>query len=543
MKLRMLKILFYTGFLIPLLCLSACQSPNNSTKDKLKIFKYNEHSGITSTDPILAKAQSNIWCVNHLYNGLVQLNHRLEIEPSLAKYWTISSDGLLYTFYLRNDVQFIEDKCFKVKNRKLKASDVVYSFNRLLDPAFASPGAWIFRGKVIDKNPFVAVNDTVFQLRLISPFPPILSMLSMQYTYIVPQEAVSYYGRQFSYHPVGTGPFKLKAWEEGSAMYLVKNEHYFEKENGKALPYLDGIKISFIANKKSEFMEFTAGKLSFVSDLETSYIDQVLDDNGQLLAQYKGKYQLMKCPYLKTEYIGFNMKDTSSANPLHDKLVRKALNYCVDREKIITYFRNLIGYPATGGMIPIGLPCFDSTKVKGYSYDLEKAKQLLIQAHYYELQRPHSIVLYTNENYKEIALTIAKEADKIGLYVQVEIIEPNILREWMTQGKAPCFRASWIADYPEGESFLCLFYSKNAAPPNYTQFHNAAFDKLYEQSLLENNLTKRYELYHEMERIYLDESPVMPIYYEEVLRFVQNNIIGLEPNAMNLLDLKRVQIK
>ena len=180
MKLQMLKILFGASFLILLLWINACQSPNQNSKEKLKIFKYNEHTGITSTDPILAKAQSNIWCVNHLYNGLVQLNHKLEVEPALAKYWTISADGLIYTFYLRNNVSFIEDKCFASTNRKFIASDVVYSFNRLMDPAMASPGAWIFRGKVAEKNPFVALNDTVFQLKLSSPFPPMLSMLSMQ---------------------------------------------------------------------------------------------------------------------------------------------------------------------------------------------------------------------------------------------------------------------------------------------------------------------------------------------------------------------------
>lgn len=517
------------------LTLDSCHNTDNVKKKSLKIFKYNENAGISSTDPAYAKDQSNIWCVNHLYNGLVQLDNQLQIQPCLAKSWKISEDGLTYTFYLRDDVYFIEDKCFESK-RRLIASDIVYSFNRIIDSKTASPGAWIFRDKIDNKEAFMALNDTTFQLKLSKPFPPMLSILSMQYTFIVPKEAVEMYGRQFAYHPVGTGPFKMKVWEENSALYLIKNENYFEKDGNHQLPYLDGIKISFIENKKTELLEYKAGKLSFITDINVTTAKEVMDDNGNLLPELVSKSNLSKCPYLKTEYIGFNLEQQKTI----DKRIRLALNHCFDRKKIIQYLRNNIGKEADAGMIPYGLSGYDTNFVKGYEYDVEKAKSLVLVVKKEGKLVPFTI--YTNENFKEYALYITNEANKIGLSVKVEVVLPVLLREWMTQSKVSCFRASWIADYPEGESYMCLFYSKNGAPPNYTRFKDARFDELYEQSLLENNPEKRIQLYYQMENIVHEASPVIPLYYDQVLRLSQKNIKGLESNAMNLLDLKRVEM-
>ena len=541
-KIRLQSSLSLGTFYLFILLLVACDENQHKKNQNLKIFKYNRTSGVSSTDPAFAKDQSNIWCVNHLYTGLLQLDNQLNVVPSIAKSWTISPDGLQYTFTLREDVKFMDDDCFENgKGRRVLATDIEYSFTRLINPTLASPGAWIFNGKVADKNPFKALNDNTFQLTLKTPFPPMLSMLTMQYAFIVPKEAVEKYGVEFRNHPVGSGPFKLKTWEEGNSMYLVKNENYYEMEGHTRLPYLDGVKISFIDNKKTEFLSFKEGNLHFISGIDASYIDEVLNDDGSLKDIYKGKFMLMKCAYLNTEYLGFLMNN-KGLKALQNKQIRQAINYGFDRNSIITYLRNTVGKPATAGFIPVGLPCFDATKVQGYSYDIEKSKALLIQAGFPGGEGLEPIILYTNESYKDVAEYISKELSKIGLVVRVELTPPALLREWMSQEKAGFFRGSWIADYPDGESYLCMFYSKNTAPPNYTRFSNVAYDKLYEAALLENNIEKRYELYHQMEQIIIDEAPVVPLYYDEVLRFTRNNVKGLEPNALNLLDLRRVKL-
>jgi peptide/nickel transport system substrate-binding protein len=235
------------------------------------------------------------------------------------------------------------------------------------------------------------------------------------------------------------------------------------------------------------------------------------------------------------------MQSEDSKNPVLDKRVRLAINYGFDRKELIRYLRNGIGRPAESGFAPYGLPSFDSTLV-GYSFNPEKAKALLKDAGYSAAHPLPEIKLYTNETYKEMALFVSKQLEKIGVTVKLEINQGAILREWMSQGKAPFFRGSWIADYPDAENYYTVFYSKNGSPPNYTRFHNAAYDALYEKALTEYEDAKRYELYQQMEKILIEESPVVPLFYDEVLRFSQKRVKGLTPNALNLLNLKRVKV-
>ena len=529
---------------LAVLLLSSCNGCQQRPKEKLKFFRYNQVSGIASLDPAYSKDQAGNWACNQLYNSLVQLDNQLNIKAGIAKSWEVSEDGLTYVFNLRTDVKFHDDACFEQqKGRFVKAADVVFSFSRIVDPATASPGAWIFNKDVDKVAPFTALNDSTFQLKLQRPFRPMLGILSMQYCSIIPEEAIKKYGNQFRSHPVGTGPFTFRKWMEGTALILARNPAYFERDSGRQLPFIDGIKVAFIDNKKTEFLSFKENELDFISGLDGSYIDEVLDDNGNLKSDLKGKFNLLKTPYLNTEYLGFLMKaGNEKENPLLNKKVRQAINYGFDRREMIQYLRKGVGRPAESGFTPYGLPSFDSEKVKGYTYDVVKAKQLLKEAGYANGNGLPEMKLYTNETYKEFALYVSKQLEQIGLKVKVEISQPAILREWMSQSKVNLFRGSWLADYPDAENYFAVFYSKNGSPPNYTRFSNTGFDRLYEKALAENDDVKRFELYHEMDRIIIDEAPIVPLYYDEVLRFSQKNIDGLAPNALNLLDLRRVKI-
>jgi ABC-type transport system substrate-binding protein len=239
---------YFTFCCLSVFLLAGCYS---SKKDQRKVFQYNEFSGIASIDPAFAKNQSIMWAVHQLYNTLVEVDTQLNIVPSIAKSWTLSDDRKTYTFHLRNDVFFHDNACFKGgKGRRLTAADVVYSFQRLVDPGVASPGAWIFNGKVDSVNGFKALDDTTFQLQIQQPYHPIMGILSMQYCSIVPKEAVDKYGSDFRRQAVGTGPFQFVAWEEGQALILKKNPSYFERDSsGRRLPYLDGVKVSFYDSK------------------------------------------------------------------------------------------------------------------------------------------------------------------------------------------------------------------------------------------------------------------------------------------------------
>ncbi|MER2996837.1 ABC transporter substrate-binding protein [Pontibacter populi] len=556
MQIRTQRLFLSTVFAllstVLLLCQSCTEAGKNGTNKT--VFRYNQPEALSSLDPAFARNQANIWATTQLYNGLVELDQELKIGPGIAKSWEVSEDGRTYTFILRDDVYFHDHEVFKGgKGRKVTAQDVAYSFKRIIDPATASTGAWIFNDKVLsDKNgaisdtAFLAVNDSTFKIYLNEPFIAFLEILTMPYAFIVPQEAVAKYGKDFRANPVGTGPFVFKQWDEGNAIIMHKNPNYWKKdENGVQLPYLDAVQISFITDRKSEFLTFMQGKLDFLSGVREGSRDLILNNDGTVQDDFKGKFTVRKEPYLNTEYIGFQLDPTNLKDPnpaVQDKRVRQALNYAINKKEMVAYFRNNIGIPGHSGMVPPSLPSFSEEKVPGYSYNPKKAKELLTAAGY-TLQKPLKMRLSTVAEHKELAEYMQKKWAEIGVQVEIDINQGPAHQETVDNGRAPFFMKSWLGDYPDAENYLALFYSKNFSPagPNKTHFVNAEFDKLYEQAKLERDVKKRWELYQAMDRIVVEEVPVIVLYYDEVLRLTQNNIEGLEPNPMNMLKLERVR--
>lgn len=526
-------------FFMPLLWQSCGK---NDTQQIKKVFHYNQLNPISSLDPAFARSQANMWAVQHLYETLLEVDDSLQLKPCLAKSWGISADGLTYTFELRHDVYFHDNPCFtNSKGRKMTAKDVVYSFGRLLDSVVNSPGSWVFKGRVREREPFEAVNDSTFVLHLAKPFRPMLGILTMQYCSVVPHEAVAFYGKAFRKNPVGCGAFRFKKWLENQGLFLVKNENYFLfDEQGVRLPYLDGVRTSFMTDRKTAYLEMMRGRLDYMSGIESSVAGELLTQEGELHPKQMDKLVLIKSPYLNSEYLGINMEIKSMNNPLNIKQVRQALNYGFDRVAMLRTLRNAMGKPATAGFVPRGLPSFDSL-LRGYSYDLERARRLLAEAGYPNGANLPPIKLTCNKDYLDLCTFMARQWEELGLRVQVDVMESATMREMMTKGTAAFFRASWIADYPDAESFFTVFYSKNPAPPNYTRFKNVDFDRYYEQALAEIDDQKRYTLYRAMEKILIEESPVIFLFYDESSRFARKNIKNMSYNSMNLLPLKKVK--
>ncbi len=488
-----------------------------------------------------------MWAAHQLYNTLVEIDDSLHIIPSLAKSWDISADRTVFTFHLRDDVFFHDDGVFaNGKGRKLTAKDVEYSFSRIIDKQTASPGAWIFNRKVDMTQPFKTIDDTTFQLKLLRPYIPMLGIISMQYCSVVAKEAVDKYGTDFRRHPVGTGPFQFIDWEEGQALVLKKNPNYFEKdEAGTRLPYVDGVKVSFYDSKATEFLLFRQKQLEFINDIESSFKDEVLTKKGTLRKDWEDKIELQVNPYLNIEYLGILVDSTNDLvknSPMRRKKIRQAVNYGFDRRKMVLYLRNSLGTPAESGFVPMGLPSFDSSVVKGYNYNPAKAKQLLAEAGYPDGKGLPKIKLLTIAIYADMANFIAKQLEESGIPVQVEVVQKALLLTMTSSSTAAFFRASWIADYPDAENYLSVFYSKNPAPPNYTRYKSEAFDEAFEKAIKEDNDSLRYKLYQQADQIMIDDAPVVPLWYDKVVRLVQPNVKNFPPNALNLLELRRVKI-
>ncbi len=275
----------------------------------------------------------------------------------------ISEDGREYTFTIRNDVYFHDhDRFENGKGRKVTAHDFEYSFYRIIDEDVASPGRSIFN--VLEKSErshykgFYAVDDRTFKVFLAQPFPPFLGLLTMDYCSVVPKEIVEYYGNDFRRNPIGTGPFKFKRWIEGEKLNLLKNDNYFETDGDNKLPYLDAISVSFVKDPQVAFLDFIRGNFDFKSGLDGSFKDEILTENGDLKGEYESKFRMEKQPWLETVYFGI-LVDESLENvqlsPLKEKAIRKAINYAIDRDKLVKYLRNNIGVPAHSGFVPRGI--------------------------------------------------------------------------------------------------------------------------------------------------------------------------------------------
>lgn len=531
----------YTYIYIALL--STVLSCSKQSDNASNVFYYNESNGITSLDPAFARDLEIMWATNQLFDGLVEFNSDMELVPVIAKSWSISEDGKTYTFILNNNVSFHHSDVFgKDSTRVVTAQDFVYSFNRIVDPKIASPGAWIFSQVDFEnENGFSAPNDTTFVIHLSNPFQPFLGMLSMQYCNVVPKEAVEKYGQDFRSHPVGTGPFQFAFWYENIALVFHKNNFYFQKdENGNQLPYLDAIKIDFVKEMSVEFQGLLLDKYDFISGIHPSFKDEILTSNGELDSAFSDHIAFYKTPFIKTDYIGFYSDSTSQERTAKSSILRKAIELAIDKKEMVRYLRNNTVVAANQGFIP---PSLLATDEEINTYNPDRAKALFKEVGISADGAPFKIVMSTTSDYTDLIEYIQHSLQKFNLDVEVEVMQGSTFRDATAKGQLPIFRKSWLADYPDPENFFSLFLSKNFCPvgPNYTHYSNEKFDSLYFAAIQLSNDSARTVLYQQMNKLIAEDSPVIPIYYDQVSHFVNKKVQNWEINPINLIDLKKVK--
>jgi peptide/nickel transport system substrate-binding protein len=546
--------------------LAACGG--DASERSSNTFLYNEADGLNTLDPARIGARAPWQIGGQIYLGLVGLDSALRPIPQIARRWETTPDGLRWTFTLRRDVFFADDPCFPGgKGRAVTAEDVRYSFERILDPSTSSSGVWIFSGKVkgaaarfdalradSTRAPghvpgFQVVDDSTFVIELENAFPPFLSILSMPYAYIVPHEAVEKYGADFFRHPVGAGPFRLAEWSPDQRIVLVRNDRYYERDaKGAKLPYLDSVIVSFMKESKTEFLEFKEGRLDAVGTIDPAFADEVFSTDGKTLSPAYADYRLHVTPSMSVEYYGMLLDSTrpgAAGSPLvGNRALRRAINYAIDREAIVRYV--LKGRAAAGvhGPIPPGTPGYSG--IAGYTYDRELARRLLDSAGYPGGKGLPEITLQLGENERtaSVAEAVQEQLKAIGIRVQLKQVTFPQHREMYLGGKLPFFRANWMADYPDAENFISLFYSKYVPPAgnNTTGFNDPRVDSLYRAALGPTlSVEQRSALYHEAEQIILDNAPWVIMYYSVIQRLTQPWISGYAVDPLDRLDLTRVR--
>ncbi len=571
--------------LIPLILFSACSAKNEKTESTFTFkaakggkvyggqYVFNETSDLPTLDPVQIGDVASHHIAHQIYELLVDLNQKtLEIEPELATRWEISPDGLSYTFTLRSDVYFHDAPCFSQRQgKRLSAQDVKFSFERACDPRTQTKGYWVFKDKVIGANAYFedklramknstepkideikglkVVNDSTFKILLKKPFAPFLKTLTTSFCYVVPIEAVMYYGSNFRMQPIGTGPFVFAEHKEGQHLILKKNPRYWQfDQSGNRLPFLDEIKVSFIRDLTTQLMELESGKLSECYRLPEELRPTWIDQEGNLLETRQAKFTLQSIPALSVQYYGFNTR----LKPFDDPKIRQAFNYAIDRSKIKSYvLKGGVAEKGIYGLVPPSMPGYQSNKIKGYDFDPQKAQALLTEAGYPNGQGfPETTLQLNSGGGRNLQVAEAIQAmlkENLNIRVNLSIVEWSQHLESVERSKAAFFRMGWIADYPEPENFLNLIYGKlvpgsldDRSYPNTTRYNNDGFNRLYQKALSTTNDRRRYSLYHQAEQRAINEAPMMMIFYDLDERLLKKSIRDYPINAMDRRDLKTV---
>lgn len=534
--------LFALGYLLTISFLHGCKNV-----DKLEgkaVFAYNEDAGINGLDPAFARSQAEIWIVGQLYNTLVELDSQLRPAPSLAKHWETSADGKTWRFHLRSGVPFHPHRLWQSDaERRVRASDIVFSLQRIADPAIASPGAWVLNDKIdttLGKEWIRALNDSTVELRLRSRFPQLLSQLAMNYAMVVPEKLLQR-GLNLKTDPVGSGPFRFARWVPDVRLVMLKNDSYWERDGkGKALPYLHAINVDMLRNKQTAFMKFLSGDYAFFNGIDAQIKDDLLTRDGQLSPRYRNRFRLLSQPFLNTEYLGFYLGEAQASHPIQNVHLRKALALSIDRAALVKFLRNGLGDPGIHGFVP---PVLLPEPVQGYGFDLKMAAAEMELAGFAGGKGLQELEINTTADYADMAVFIQQAWKQIGVKAKISVHPGGHLRQLRNKGAIALFRGSWIADYADAENYLSCFISANKSPngPNYTHYSGTEFDAGYTQAMeLPDSL--RGLTYARMDARMMEQAPLIVLYYDHSVRLIANHVEGLGNNPMNQLVLKRVRL-
>jgi len=501
------------------------------------------------------------------------LKRPYELIPQLAEDMPeVSADCLTYTIKVKKGVYFTDDPAFENgKGRELRAEDFIFAWKRIADVKYLSKNWWIFDGRIVGFDEFreytkscekaadvdysrpveglQTPDDYTLVIKLTRPWPQIIYLLAHQPTAPVAREVVDYYGKDIVSHPIGTGPFILKTWHRGSYIEMVRNPGFRQQfyptegepgdaeagllaDSGKRLPFCDRIVWTFIEEDQPRWLQFLLGKLDS-SAIPKDNFAQAVDMSQKLTPGMKERnIHLKTFRDPDTFWIGFNMEDPIVGK---NKPLRKALSYAIDRSKSNELFsnnRNDLAY----GFIPPLMKAYDpNVRDIGISYDPQKARQFVRQAervHGGKLPQLKLSMPGTDTLSRQMGQFYQRGFEEIGLDVEVEYMDwPTFQDKLKTKG-AQIFSLGWIADYPDAENFLQLFYSKNVSPgSNNFNYASDEFDKLYEKVITMPDSPERIALYRKAERLIIEDCPAAFLFHRVAYVLHHDWVLNYKPHA------------
>lgn len=524
---------------------------------------------VSSLDPVQAASEAACLRVGLLYETLLAYepaDRPYRLRPNLSeKLPDIAADGRTLRLRLRPDARFVPDPCFgrdaagRPISRTVTAEDVVYSLKRLADPRQSSPGAWTVVGRIEGMSRFRdqaaaaghtdydravdglrVLGDLELEIRLVAPAPFWTYVLAMPYTAVVPREAVEHYGEGFAAHPVGSGPYRLGSWRRHHRMRLVRNAAWsgWRQATGAVstgkVPF-EHIDFLVMDDPATQWMAFLAGELDLQGDVGRDYWDGVVDADGRLRSRYAQRgIRMQTLEALDVAYLGFNFDDpVVGAN----RALRQAIQAAFDAATWEQFHQHRVR--RANGPVPPGVAGRLETPMPN-AFNLDRARRLMVAAGY-----PGGIDPETGDRLElqlDVGRTDTEMRESIELLsaflVRIGIrLRPNY-SHWpaflarVSRREAQMFRLKWIADYPDAENFLQLFFSPNASPgPNRANFQHPEYDRLYREAVAEVDPERRLTLYRSMQSLLLEEQPWVFLHHRIKAALAHSHVEGFRPHA------------
>jgi oligopeptide transport system substrate-binding protein len=456
-------------------------------------------------DPALTQDATSAAYIVEIFSGLVTLNQDLEVVPDIAESWDLSDDGTTYTFHLRDDVQFHDGK-------PVTAQDFKYTIERACDPATGSVVADTYLGDIVgakaklrgqadEVSGVVVVDDHALEITIDSPKAYFLAKLTYPTAFVVDRENVEGSVQPWTDRPNGTGPFRLAEYELGLRIVLERNEAFY----GTPRPALE--RVNFVLAGGSAMTMYETGELDAVP-VGLADIERVLDPSNPL-----NKELSITMPTLSIFYIGFNVQKP----PFDDRKVRQAFNYAIDKDKYVEVVWKKMQIKAEG-ILPPGMPGYNED-LQGYSYDPEKARQLIAESKYGDASNLPEITLNVSGGGGAAARQVSAIVEMYKQNLGVDIaIQQTDWATYLWDVRAHRYQmfgltAGWIADYPDPQDFLdILFHSESRN--NDMEYSNPEVDRLLEEARGEQDFEKRMELYQQAEEMILEDAPIVPLTHD-----------------------------
>ena len=487
--------------------LAGCRS-GEATPDRHALIDSRDWYYPRSLDPAKATDVPSGRAVAYLFDGLTKFTPAGQLQPSIARSWDVSPDGLRYTFHLRADVRFHD-------GAPLRARHVAQSFRRVLNPATKGGTVWPLypikgaRAFADGKGTALGIetpNDTTVVITLDEPFAIFPKLLAMPVASILPDSI----GADFSEHPIGTGPWKLVEWKHDDYLKFARNDTYF----GGA-PSIDTLIARIIPEPSTAVAEFEAGTVDILYVPEDQTRDWEDTDTK--------KATLVSAPALRLWYMGVNV----TRGPLKDVRVRQAIAHAID---VPTLLAQLLAGRGTiaAGVIPPTLEGFDKSR-RPYAYDTLAARKLLADAGY---ATGIDLELWSSQTAPMPRLAQAMQAYLAAVGIRIKLVQRDAssMRAAARAGQTDLVVKDWYADYPDAENFLYpLLHTANlGAGGNVSFFSDTTFDRLVDRSRRERDAAKRAVLYAQADSVGYANVGLVPLFFYNEVYAVQPWVKGFE---------------